>query len=312
MDTLAKVEQLLAQQKEQWPQAAANYAALDSVEVKEVKLPGMDFKVQFNPARIASTGAKVDAAAIKARKCFLCVANRPEVQQGIDRDGRYTILVNPFPIFPRHLTVPDNTHTPQLISGRMADMMQLALELRGYTVFYNGPRCGASAPDHMHFQAGNSDFLTIWDAADNASMDTVAQSTDGTLLKMSVDTPVLFFAIEATSPEAGQKMFDTLYRAMPVQQGDTEPMMNILCRADKDSVTAIVIPRKRHRPTFYGEGEGCMLISPASVDLGGVLITPRKADFDLIDRPVIERILAELCLGKDEMNAISQSIRQAL
>ncbi|MDE6610986.1 MAG: DUF4922 domain-containing protein, partial [Muribaculaceae bacterium] len=143
-------------------------------------------------------------------------------------------------------------------------------------------------------------------------MDTVAQSTDGTLLKMSVDTPVLFFAIEATSPEAGQKMFDTLYRAMPVQQGDTEPMMNILCRANKDSVTAIVIPRKRHRPTFYGEGEGCMLISPASVDLGGVLITPRKADFDLIDRPVIERILAELCLGKDEMNAISQSIRQAL
>lgn len=307
MDTLSKVEKLLAQQKEQWPQAGANYAALADVEVKDIALPGMNFKVQFNPARIASTGAKVDAAAIKARKCFLCASNRPEQQEGIDWNDRYTILVNPFPIFPKHLTIPDKSHTMQLISGRMADMMRLAGELDGYTVFYNGPRCGASAPDHMHFQAGNSDFLTIWEAVEGADLTPVFE--DGaTRVSVSLATPLRFFVIDTDSPEAGAGAFERLYAAMPVPEGESEPMMNVLCRADEGRIRAIVIPRKRHRPSFYGDGEGCMLLSPASVDLGGVLITPRKTDFDRIDRAVIEKTLAELCLDGNEMRAIAADV----
>ncbi len=296
-----------------WPQAAGNFAALAGVEVKEIELPGWTIKVQFNPARIVSSAAKVDAASLKERKCFLCAANRPAVQEGIEWGGRYTILVNPFPIFPRHLTIPDNTHTDQLITGRIADMMRLASELEDYTVFYNGPRCGASAPDHMHFQAGNSDFLTIAPAIEDAELKTVATDGDATLAL--VDTlPLNMFVIDAPATaegaECGQRLFTRLYDAIPVPDGEKEPMMNILCYPTPAGTRVVVIPRKRHRPSFYGtEGEGTMLLSPASVDMGGVFITPLKKDFDAIDADTVMRIFDELCLSKSEINEIASNIK---
>ncbi|MCM1066590.1 MAG: DUF4922 domain-containing protein [Muribaculaceae bacterium] len=304
------IESFIDSQLREWPLAAQNFDALKSVEVKEVGLPGLTFKVQFNPARIVSSGAKVDAAAIKARKCFLCEANRPAEQSGIDC-GRYTILVNPFPIFPRHLTIPDKEHTPQRIAGRMADMMRLAEELPGYTVFYNGPRCGASAPDHMHFQAGNSDFLTLPQALESATLSPLAVEPDGSRLALCTTLPVNAFVIDAISPESGSALFDRLLAAMdsPADETDGEPMMNVLCHATPSGVRAIVIPRKRHRPSFYGtEGDGCMLLSPASVDMGGVFITPRAEDFVRIDADVIERTLTELCLDNSEINAIASRL----
>ena len=262
-----------------WPMAAANFEALGGVKVKELDVNGMPFKVQFNPARMASSGAKVDAASLKARPCFLCEKNRPEVQIGIEWNDRYTILVNPFPIFHRHLTIPDTSHTDQLIAGRIADMMGLAAELNGYTVFYNGPRCGASAPDHMHFQAGNSDFLTIAPAIENAELKTIAADGDATL--SLVDTlPVKVFVIDAADHSAGERLFGRLLEAMPVPEGEREPMLNLLCYSTPAGERLVVIPRKRHRPACYGTDNGCMLISPASVDVGGVFITPRPEDFE--------------------------------
>lgn len=243
-----------------WPMAAANFEALGGVKVKELDVNGMPFKVQFNPARMASSGAKVDAASLKARPCFLCEKNRPEVQIGIEWNDRYTILVNPFPIFHRHLTIPDTSHTDQLIAGRIADMMGLAAELNGYTVFYNGPRCGASAPDHMHFQAGNSDFLTIAPAIENAELKTIAADGDATL--SLVDTlPVKVFVIDAADHSAGERLFGRLLEAMPVPEGEREPMLNLLCYSTPAGERLVVIPRKRHRPACYGTDNGCMLIS---------------------------------------------------
>lgn len=287
--------------------AAANFAALDGVEVKELDVDGMHIKVQFNPARAVSSGAKVDAASIAARKCFLCKENRPEVQTGIDWH-QYTILVNPFPIFPRHLTIPDNKHVDQLIAGRIADMARLAMELDGYTVFYNGPRCGASAPDHMHFQAGNSDFLTIAEDAENAVLEELVSSECGSL-SMVASLPLKFFVIDATDAQGAQSLFDILYAAMPVPEGEAEPMMNILAYATAMGVRIIVIPRKKHRPSFYGtEGEGCMMLSPASVDMGGVFITPRRVDYDAFDADTVRRVYDELCLNNEEINSIAQAI----
>lgn len=290
-----------------WPMAAANFAALDGVEVKELDVDGMHIKVQFNPARAVSSGAKVDAASIAARKCFLCKENRPEVQTGIDWH-QYTILVNPFPIFPRHLTIPDNKHVDQLIAGRIADMARLAMELDGYTVFYNGPRCGASAPDHMHFQAGNSDFLTIAEDAENAVLEELVSSECGSL-SMVASLPLKFFVIDAADAQGAQSLFDILYAAMPVPDGEAEPMMNILAYATAMGVRIIVIPRKKHRPSFYGtEGEGCMMLSPASVDMGGVFITPRRVDYDAFDADTVRRVYDELCLNNEEINSIAQAI----
>jgi len=308
MPTADKIDTFINAQLAEWPLAAANFKALENVEVKEIDMPGMPMKVQFNPARIVSSGAKVDAASLKARKCFLCDANRPSEQRGIAWGGRYTILVNPFPIFPPHLTIPDNSHTLQLIKGRIADMARLVSELSGYTVFYNGPKCGASAPDHMHFQAGNSDFLTIGDAVENAELQTIAEA-DGAILSLAAGLPLNVFVIDSTSAESAEIIFDRLYEALPVGEGDTEPMMNVLCYATAAGVRTLVVPRKKHRPSFYGtEGSECMLLSPASVDMGGVFITPRREDFERLDSDIIRRVFDELCLSKDEIDAIAAKL----
>lgn len=155
------IHNLLTEQLASWETARNNYAALSGVRVKELNVNGIPYKVQFNPARIVSSGARVDAKSIQERKCFLCPANLPPVQKGIPFSGHYNILVNPFPIFPRHLTIPELAHTPQRIASRFTDMLELAGALTEYTIFYNGPKCGASAPDHAHFQAGNKGFMPI-------------------------------------------------------------------------------------------------------------------------------------------------------
>lgn len=302
------VGRFIDRQLSEWPLAAKNFAALDGVRVKQLDVDGMLIKVQFNPARIVSSGAKVDARAVAARPCFLCEGNRPSEQTGIDLDGRYTVLVNPFPIFPRHLTVPANEHVDQRISGRMGDMLKLAADLKGYTVFYNGPRCGASAPDHMHFQAGNSDFLTLESIVSGGELKLV-KAEDGAKLYVSDAQPLRYFVIDAVRPEAGAELFEDLVKAMPLPEGDAEPMMNILAYATEKGTRAVIVPRKRHRPSFYGDGSGdTMMISPASVDMGGVFITPLEKDFEQLDADLIRKIFDELCLSKNEINEIASHV----
>ena len=161
MDTKQKIERLLTDQLSAWELAGNNYAALARIKVKDLNVNGMHYKVQFNPARIVSSAAKVDAQSIQERKCFLCPANLPAMQRGIPFKDNYQILINPFPIFPKHLTVPALEHVDQRIKKRFGDMLDLAAIAEDYIVFYNGPKCGASAPDHAHFQAGNKGFLPL-------------------------------------------------------------------------------------------------------------------------------------------------------
>lgn len=309
--TSAQADQLIKEQIAVWPQAAGNFEALKSVKVKEVPMEGMTFKVQFNPARIVSSSAKVDAKSLKERKCFLCGANRPEVQKGLPwgKDDKYIVLINPFPIFPRHLTIPDQSHVDQLVFDRIVDMMDLAQSLDTYTVFYNGPKCGASAPDHMHFQAGNSDFLTIAPALEAAEHKTIATEGEATLAL--VDTlPLNVFVIDAKNHADGASLFKRLYKAIPVPEGEKEPMMNLLCYATPVGERLVVIPRKRHRPSFYGtEGQESMLLSPASVDMGGVFITPLEKDFNALDQNTILKVFNELTLSNNEINEIAQNVQ---
>lgn len=307
-----QINAFISEQLSEWPMAAGNFEALKGVKVKELDVDGMKIKVQFNPARIVSSSAKVDAKSLKERKCFLCGANRPEVQRGIEwgKDGKYIILINPFPIFPRHLTIPDQKHVDQLIYDRISDMMDLAAQLDEYTVFYNGPKCGASAPDHMHFQAGNSDFLTIGEALEEAEMKEVAREGDAVLYL--VDTlPLNVFVIDAADHKEGEELFQRLYKALPQREDETEPMMNLLCYSTPAGERLVVIPRKKHRPSFYGmpeDGPDKMLLSPASVDMGGVFITPLEKDFNAADPDLIRRILGELCLSKEEVNEIASRL----
>jgi len=156
-----EAEALLQRQLHEWPLVADNYRALQALCMRTIEVGGVSVRLQYNPARIRSTASKVDAVSLSERPCFLCDAHRPVEQLSLPIGGQYKLLVNPYPIFPRHFTLPSVVHTPQAIIGRFADMLELASLLPEYVIFYNGARCGASAPDHMHFQAGNRGFVPI-------------------------------------------------------------------------------------------------------------------------------------------------------
>lgn len=304
-----QVEKLIEQQLVVWQTPRDNYAALQNVEVKEFKVKRSTIKVQFNPARIVSSAAKVDNKSLKERKCFLCAANRPEVQEGIAWGENYTILINPFPIFPKHLTIPCNDHTDQRILSRIGDMMAIAKDLPRFTLFYNGPKCGASAPDHMHFQAGNRGFLgfeTDYLAADKKEV----ISNAGATLSLLSGLANAAFLIEAVEIDAATELFVTLYNALEIPEGEEEPMLNILCWSEEGKWKVAVFPRRKHRPACYSaEGDANILISPASVDMGGVFITPLEKDFKKITADDLEQILDEVCLDQSGVEKILNNLK---
>lgn len=306
---VADVATLIDSQLKAWEMARNNYEALKNVEVKEMNIGDSTIKVQFNPARITSTAAKVDPKSLKERKCFLCDENRPDVQEGLKWGEEYTVLINPFPIFPKHLTIPSNNHVDQLIESRIGDMMEIAKDLDRYTIFYNGPKCGASAPDHMHFQAGNKGFLTCEADMAKSKKEEITSYDSANLYKVE-NLALPFFLIESTSVEAGKHLFASLYKALDIPEGEPEPMLNILCWYESDKWYVMVVPRKKHRPScYFAEGDDQILLSPASVDMGGVFITPVEKDFKKITSADIKKMIDEVCLNSNEMNLIVNRIK---
>lgn len=295
-----KIESLFQHQLKEWATARDNYAALSSVKEKNFVVGNAHYKVQYNPARIVSSAAKVDKASLQKRQCFLCEENRPAEQTGIKwRD--YTVILNPFPIFNRHLTIPANTHTVQRIISRIGDMMSLAFELKDFVIFYNGPKCGASAPDHMHFQAGLKGLMPYPSNVKNAVLSEVKTLRDA---RLSVAKGVgrVAYLIQSESVEAGEILFDELYDKLPVPAGEYEPMLNVLCWwTEGEGWTVAVFPRRKHRPDcYYAEGDAAYLISPASVDMGGVFITPLEKDFNRVSGDIVQQILDEVCLTEED------------
>lgn len=306
------VNNLLTRQLASWETAHNNYAALSGVQVKELNVNGIPYKVQFNPARIVSSGAKVDARSIKERKCFLCPANLPPEQEGIPFGGHYLILVNPFPIFPRHLTIPEEAHVDQRIASRFGDMLDLARQLTDYTIFYNGPRCGASAPDHAHFQAGNKGFMPIEQDWRRQIAGKIADYGQATLFYLN-DAPRATLVIESPERETAVRLFDIVYRSLDVKPGEEEPMMNVLTLFENGKWIVFIFPRAKHRPACYtAAGEDNLLSSPASVDLGGVFITPVEKDFRKITAEDVAQILSEVCLLPTDFHRIRQRIREQI
>ena len=286
------VYDLIDRQLAVWQQAQDNFAALANVGVKEITVGGFPVKVQFNPARIVSSAAKVDPKTIEERKCFLCGANRPEIQEGLPFAGKkaeYAVLINPFPIFPKHLTVPDVNHVNQTIEGeweRFEDMLSLAETLDEFLFFYNGPKCGASALDHMHFKGGNKGFLPV-EYNYNALEKTLIVDADGAKVYSVENYMRGIMAIEATDKSAAVAQFRKIYNTLEVKEGEWEPMLNLLAwtvkEGDAVKYIALVYLREKHRPSHYfAEGDANILLSPASVDMGGVFITPLEKDFNKI------------------------------
>jgi len=310
-DYSQKVKELFDSQLADWSQARDNYRQLDNVKVREISFAGYSIAVQFNPGRITSSAAKVDARSIEARPCFLCGNNRPAEQKGVPFSDDFVILINPFPIFRRHLTIVSGSHIPQRIAGRFGTMLSLARALPEYVIFYNGPQCGASAPDHLHFQAGNRGFLPVEKDFSNpllCSKALTARSTEAWLWRGYGRGMV---TLKGTDDTEIAGLFDRFYAGFARSQPDRpEPMLNILAYITGHEWVVHIIPRSVHRPAcYFAEGDAKILLSPASVDLGGVFITPREEDFNKITQADISDILTEVCLSEEEVKKLtSQSI----
>ena len=293
-----QVNELFEQQLSVWEMARNNFEGLKTVQIREFDFDGFGVKVQFNPARMVSSGAKVDAKTIAQRKCFLCAANRPEVQRGIEwRD--YDILINPFPIFTRHLTIPRREHVDQQLVPYISEMFDLARELTDFVVFYNGPKCGASAPDHMHFQAGNADFLPLvgdyfnLKSKGKCTMHNAQCTIDGVDIYTIDDYLRVVYCVESTDKDALREAFMKLYNSWVKEEG-VEPMMNVVCLYREGRWYLFVIPRGAFRPWQYtAEGEKQLLVSPATVEVSGLFITPVKEHFERITKEDVVDILTQ-------------------
>ena len=311
MNLQQEVSNLFIRQIKGWETAKQNYNALKTIRTRELAIGGVNAAIQFNPARIQSTSATVSAATIQKRPCFLCPENRPEEQEHISYAGKYLILVNPYPVFPRHLTIPCITHTPQQIKGRLGDMLNLAYELPDYILFYNGPRCGASAPDHMHFQAGNKDFLPLekdWENIKKAQGKIIIQNTSLTVHYLA-QYPQTVLVAEAVKKEDIIKFFDHFTSLSPADKASDEIMVNLLCLFNKGIWRLYIMPRKAHRPSqYYAEGKLQKMISPGAVDLGGVIITPRECDFNALTIETAEDIFRQVSITPDETARICNQL----
>ena len=308
---------LLLQQNDAWDLARKGYQALESVKVKTFLFDGFVVKAQHNPGRLVSTSAKVDPQSIRERPCFLCQKDLPPEQKGIPYEGGYLILVNPFPIFNEHFTIVHAEHRPQRIAGSFGTLLDLAADLGSrYVVLYNGPRSGASAPDHHHFQAGDRSFIPIdFDYAPvkertgrtvHVSAGVSVHAMDGYLRR--------FVGIESERKEVLIDAFERIYDRWLAWSGDVdEPMMNILVFLDPNGWRVVLIPRSKHRPSHYDrEGEKRILISPGAVDLGGTCTFPRREDFDRITRDDIVEIFEEVCLSAARFNEFTGLVAEAL
>ena len=296
---------MLEQQLPVWKMARQHYEQLAQVTTKEMESDGCRLMAQFNPARIVSTGAKIDAKTIQRRPCFLCEANRPKEQMSLPMLRKYQLLVNPNPILPKHFTIPVNCHGRQQILGSYEDMMAIAMQLDGMLVFYNGPLCGASAPDHLHFQAGSRGMVPMerdWHALYEPKLvpfDSANASEDGAGLFRVTNYLCAAYAIVAATPNESQALFDQLYQKLPVPEGQYEPMMNILAWSEtyadgSKRLISVVIPRAKHRPDrYFAEGESQVLVSPGALDMAGMIITPRAEDFERMTPELARDIICE-------------------
>jgi len=304
----------LLEQNHNWKLSADNYCGLDLVEEKTILIDNFKIKVQFNPQRMRSSVAKVDANSIAARKCFLCAENRPPEQTSLDLGHDFLLLVNPFPIFHTHFTIPSIHHIPQRIAPNLEAMFHIARLMEGYLLFYNGPECGASAPDHLHFQAGETGFLPI------ESEFATLKKSEGNLLQESDSLKTWAFdhylrkmiSLETDNMQLGINMIEKiLSRFREIQSEKIEPMLNLLCTFSRGKWIIHLFPRKQHRPSqYFAQGNDQLIISPASVDFGGVFITPRLEDFDKIKAEDIVDIFKQVTLDEIEFGKLKETIKR--
>lgn len=314
MSVQQKTSQLFEDQITGWPLLGANWEKLDSVLLKSFNFGGFTIQVQFNPKRITSSAAKVDKGSIEKRPCFLCAANRPAEEDHVTFDNDYEILCNPFPIFRKHYTIAHRDHIPQEIDSEFSRMLDMSKELPELAVFYNAPACGASAPDHLHFQAGSRGLMPIEDELESVREAYGKQliQGDGFSLFAINDGLRRFLLLESLKKEAIEDSFIRISAYMRRLVKGAEPMLNILVYFN-EGWQVLVFPRDKHRPwQFFEEGEKNILLSPASVDMGGMMITPLEKDFNKITADDIKDIFSQISLDDRQFENLCSHLTKNL
>lgn len=305
----SSISRFFNRQLEVWTDARHRFRDLKHVETRQLS---DQLKLQWNPARIVSTGAKIDKKTLGERPCFLCDKNRPKEQMSKQIDEKFHLLVNPFPILPVHFTIPARKHQPQLIYKNYGEMHRFISLHSDLMVFYNGPKCGASAPDHLHFQAGTNGILplqTNWQRLSRNLTDIISLNDEE---KISVvrDFIVPAFVIISKSAESDEALFRRLYKAMPQRGDETEPMMNIISWRKGEEFISVVIPREKHRPeAYFAEGDAQFVVSPGALDMSGLIITPREEDFRKLTEEKALSLLQECGVSEEKMNAIIAKLK---
>lgn len=310
--------QLLKEQKSEWKDLGDNYDSLKKIKMRTFQYDGFTLKIQFNSQRKASIFAKIDEETIQKRKCFLCKENRPKEQREINYNENFLLLCNPFPVFPEHFTAALKKHSSQKISGNFNVLLNLSKDLaKKYTVMYNGPKAGASAPDHGHFQVGTKFYMPV-----DSELPQI-KNKYGEILKETENLTVTgindgirkYITIESNNMELLAKVFHSFYSIYENIQGkNEEPLMNIIGFYEGNETWRIIIfLRSKHRSShYYAEGENRILISPAAVDMGGICVTFLQEDFNRVNKENLAEIIREVSLGEQEFVKIKYLLTQQL
>lgn len=314
MNIQEKAQALFRDQLNSWPLLGANWLKLEEAQVKVFEFGGFSIRVQCNPKRIVSSAAKVDKVSIDKRACFLCTEHRPPEEKNVWFGEQYEILCNPFPIFREHFTIAHSEHIPQVIEPEFGSFLELSRALPDLALFYNAPNCGASAPDHMHFQAGKRGFMPIEEELPvlKARFGSVLH-TDNNLKVWAVDDGLRrIFVAESASRESLEQYAAHAFQVIRDMQEGSEPMINMLSYY-KEGWQVLLFPRDKHRPwQYFEEGEKNILLSPASVDMGGTLITPLEKDYVKITREDIMDIFSQVSFSPEHFTHMKESLNNKL
>ena len=317
---VSSVSRYFDRQLQVWDDARMRYRQLSGVQTRELPTDTITLRVQFNPARIVSTGANISKKAIAERPCFLCEQNRPKVQMHKLIDGRYELLVNPFPILPMHFTIPMRRHQPQSIMSMYSEMLKLLSRYPDLTVFYNGPKCGASAPDHAHLQAGTTGVLplqTEWQRL-SRNLSVLTQVGDEAELASIDDYPCPALVIRSKTERANERLFTALYEALTEEDRydlniiawrQVEAMPSSPSQAEGELIS-VIFPREKHRPEcYYQEGDSQLMISPGALDMAGLIITPRESDFQQLTAEQAVSVLQECAITPAHMQQLKAELK---
>lgn len=292
-----KYKKFFEEQLNEWPEFKERVAQLDGVETHEFLLEGNRIIAQHNPARVVSTGAKLDKDSIAKRACFLCGENRPAQQRGLKMNDRFTLLVNPFPILKEHFTIVCDEHSPQQIKDSIGDLLDFAQMMANHIVFYNGPRCGASAPDHLHFQAVAKGQLPLeqeWRKVEKLEL----SEWGGNKMEQLMHYGRRCLHIESKKKEAVISHFNQLYTQYQMREGGSEePRLNLFVSYEEDTWHLFFFPRKEHRPKqYFATDETYRMVSPGAIDMAGVVVLPRKEDFEAMTVGELKDIFEQVSL----------------